>query len=159
MTVTEIRHEFEPRPRTTASPPRLPRYAIDREAAARARAAQRLRRLVATVGLLWLLGVGGAALGSAMAGLGFQVDRLQARLATDQRQQQALAGEVARLTAAPALAQDAQRLGVALAPVDVASPAPSPVVRSGGSTAEFSLAAAIAHWFAALKQLEAANGR
>lgn len=159
MTVTETRYDDESaRQAATARSLRLPRYAVDREAVERARAVRRLRRLVLTVGLLWLLGVGGAVLGSAMAGLGFQVDRLQARLTADQRQQQALAGEVAALTAAPALARDAQRLGVALAPVSVGSPPPAPAVRAVAPAPGFSLAAAVGRWFSALKQLEAAKG-
>jgi hypothetical protein len=158
MTVTKIRYDAATEPATRPDPARLPRYAVDPSVAAKARAAARLRRLVVTAGVLWLLGLGGAVLGTAMAGLGFQVDQLQARLAADQRQQQLLAGQVAALTAAPALAQDAARLGVAVAPISVAPLRPRSAAARPAKPGGFSLGAAVSRWLATLKQLERAKG-
>lgn len=92
------------------------------------RPARRLRRrlkpavrLVGLIAVLWLMAVGAAAAGSAMAGAGYHVDVLQHQLATAQRQQQQLQATVAALTSTAALNHDAAVLHVRVRPLTAAS--------------------------------------
>jgi hypothetical protein len=108
-TVPALEEMVQPRPRRKA------RRRVKRAAA-----------IVWTVVAVWLLGFGGAVIGSVMIGTGYEVDAMQAHLTTLTRQEQDLAGQVAVATSPAALAAAAHRLHVTLAPVVVAGAAVRP---------------------------------
>ncbi len=119
----------------------------------RARSARLIRKMAWTVGLLWLLGMGGALSGSLMASEGFKVDALQQQLQQATRQQQHLAGLVASATTPSALAADATRLHTTVAPTIVREPAaarPAPRI-----TLADRVTVAVAGLWKALKRFEA----
>lgn len=91
---------------------------------AKTRSARSLRRIVLTVGFLWLVGIGGALSGTIMASEGFRVDVLQQQLQQATRQQQHLAGLLASATSPSQLAHDATTLRVPLSPTVVPGPVP-----------------------------------
>lgn len=84
-------------------------------------------RLVGLIVVLWLMAVGGAMAGSAMAGAGYHVDVLQHQLATADRQQQQLQATLATLTSTTALNHDAALMHVRVRPLTTApTAAPAP---------------------------------
>ncbi len=119
----------------------------------RARSARLIRKMAFTVGLLWMVGLGGALSGSLMASEGFKVDVLQQQLQQATRQQQHLAGLVAAATTPSALAVDAARLHTTVAPTLVRQP--GPVATVSRVTLAGRLRATVAGLWRELKRLEA----
>jgi hypothetical protein len=123
----------------------------------RARSFRIIRRIAITVGLLWLVGLGGALSGTLMASEGFRVDVLQQQLQQATRQQQHLAGLVAAATSPSALAQDASRLHVQLAPTVV--PRPAPPAPAARPTLASRVRSTLSGLWKTLKTLEAGGHR
>ncbi len=130
-----------------------------RPAAVRPRRRAAVIGLVATVALLWGLGLAGSLAGAMMASEGFRVDALQQELTTAQRQQQRLAGLLASATTITRLNQDATRLGVPLSPLVVADPAPARLAPAPRRGALASLMARIGLFWSRVKRLEAGLAR
>lgn len=133
-----------------------------RTAARRPEGRRRLKpaaRVVWTVLVLWMLGMGGAAVSTVMIAAGYRIDAMQAQLTTMARQEQTLDGQVAAATSPEALAADAKALHVAVAPVRIAPPPQFRVaVPPGPAGVWFArlhhLWQAFRTWFRAVKQAE-----